>query len=185
MRANSEKPVSEMTAADLHEMSVGYALGCFDNDGLTPTFSILDAQGVTIVCSPWQSEAEKNVTFEFVSHKLDELNAKAYSLCHEIYVAVQAANAPLVLPSERSPSERDEVVMISTYSRDGQVLVTRFLITPARQGHDAKLGPRVDEPDVVARGFAGRMFNLFRPLDERVSDDPRLDAVFAAGRPHG
>lgn len=162
---------AEMTAADLHEMSVGYAMGCFDSDGLTPTFTLLDAKGISIVCSPWSSEAEKNITFEFVAHKIEEDNCRAYSLCHEIYMAHYEPGTPLVMPANRPASERDEVLLITTYGRDGAALVTRFLITPARQGHEAKLGPRVDEPEAEARQYTGRIFNLFRPLAERMADN--------------
>lgn len=166
-------PVSEMTAADLHEMTVGMALGNFDGSegGIIPTFTLLDGKGVSIVCSPWSNEEEKNVTFEFVAKMLAENDCKAYSLAHELYMARHEPGTRPVMPSRRAPSERDEVLMISTYARGGECLITRFLITPARQGHEAKLGPRVDEPEEETRHYAGRLFNLFRPYAERMADN--------------
>lgn len=166
-------PAEEMTAADLHELSVGWAVSCFDGSegGIIPTFTLLANEGITMIASPWSSEVEKNLTFEFVASKLAEDNSHAYSLCHELYMARHEPGTRPVLPSRRAPSERDEVLMISTYGRGGECMITRFLITPARQGHEASLGPRVDEPEEEKRHYQGRLFNLFRSYAERMADN--------------
>lgn len=180
--------VAEMTAADLHEMAVGFGMGSHASSGeVLPTFTILNAGGIDIITAPWANDEEKNAAFGFVERKLRADKSRAYSLVHEIYVAIAIVGEPYTMPRDRPPSDREEVLMVSTFGRDGEVFISRFLITPARQGHNAKLGPRVDEPEEIARTYQGRMFNLFRPLKERMSNDPRLDAdipIFGdGGRP--
>lgn len=177
-----KKPVGEMTAADLHEASVGWAERSFDADGLTPTFSILTDEGIAIVMAPWRNEEEKVACFEMVSQKLAEDKARAYSLAHEIYVTATTV-AEARKPASIRKGHREEVLMISTYGRDGEVFISRFLITPARQGHDPSLGPRVDYPDEEARGFGGRMFNLFRSYRQRMADNDRIDEALDGSMP--
>ena len=163
----------DMTLSNLHEMAVGFAMGSHESSGeVMPTFTLLNAGGIDIVSAPWRDDREKHAAVEFVASKIAENFSRAYSFVVEMYVAAQVVGAPYVEPSKRHPSQRDEVLMVSTYGRDGSLFITRFLITPARGDTPATLGPRVDVTDEEARQMQG----------ERKSRHPTLDGEI--GRAH-
>jgi hypothetical protein len=187
-RNPKEVAVEDMTLADLHEMAVGFAMGSHDNGGeVIPTFTLLNAGGIDIVSAPWRDDREKHAAVEFVARKIAENFSRAYSFVVEMYVAQSKVGEPYVEPSKRHPSQRDEVLMVSTYGRDGSLFITRFLITPARGTLPAKLGPRVDVTAEEARQMQGRVFNLFRPYSDRMrANNGPLDGGYSrdGGRPH-
>jgi len=149
----------------LHDMAVTYAEEEFDRRGQVP-FLWLIAIGTRVLWleTPWENDWEKNASVRVLRRMMAELEVQAYAQMCEAWIAVVNADKDGKLPidhrmpSEMSAKERDDVLMVSSYDRDGGCMMTRYLVS-LRPGGRNLLGPRVDI-DTEHERMTGRMFNL-------------------------
>ncbi len=158
----------------LHSMALSYGEDQFKRKGCCPpTFLLAVGTDVVWVEERWESSDERGFHFYMMRQVLEVLSARAYSFISEVYVAKASSEEEMQekarmelwrLPKE----ERDEMLWVDTWSREGQHYASNYLITPRKHGL-AFLGPRIDEAYKDHDEFTGRAVNLFKPPRERPS----------------
>jgi hypothetical protein len=148
----------------LHAMALRYGEEQFSRYGKCDgTFLIAIKTDVLWLEGRWTTSAERMLSYRLIAEFLKASEAHAYSYLSEAYVAQYKAadldddDQPDVLPADLPPSERDEVLWVSSFDCAGAGFTSRYLITHRRRG-PAFLGPRVDED---ADGMSGPALNLF------------------------
>lgn len=163
-------PVS-MQRPDLHEHACRFAEQSFADKGSAPFMWII-AAGTRLVWveTPWENEGEKDFATYVVRRMLKGLGAHAYVFMSEAWVAqetkgdkyweMREAGLPVPLPGERPENERDDILMVTSFDRDGRCGLTRYLVTIKRHGGLNRLGLRVDVDPGEFNRFEGRMWDL-------------------------
>lgn len=158
-------PASRTPFEALHEMAISFAEEEFGRKGQIPFLWLLDLDDEILwIETPWENDAEKDAMVRLMRILLRESKARAYSNMIEAWMA-KATTLPkddpnFVMPSDRPKSERDDVLMVNSHSRNGDQFQTRYLVTIRKHGPNF-LGPRIDE-DFKNGIMEGRMFNLLR-----------------------
>lgn len=155
----------------LHSMALAFGEERFAQKGdCPPTYLVavrtnvlwLEAAG-----EEWGEWEARLLTYAFMRHFLQVSGAHAYSFLSEAFVAVYPGKKlgdDIVMPLDLPDSERDEILMVTSYAKAGDCYFSRYLITPSRRpGKLAWLGPRIDESAEDASAMAGAAFNLFQP----------------------
>lgn len=162
--------------AALHEIACAYAEDRFRHKGeCDPTWLVAAGSEVSWVETTFDGPASKDRAVFFIRNALVVSRAQAYSYISEAYVgnivgmteaerkkwlAFATEHGVAALPERM----REDVLMVFTHDRAGGASVSRYLVTIRRGGKGLNfLGPRADEPIDEAKGFGGRMFNLFEP----------------------
>jgi hypothetical protein len=150
---------------DLHELTVALAIELFGlKGGVPPMWAIACDNRLYWVETPWENDREKRASFAGIADSMKTFRAHAYSSIVEAWATVVPKDRPELLdvaPSDRDPKERDDILLISTFDRDGAFKVTRFLVTVRKRGPNL-LGPRDDETFADQDVMQGRMWNLLR-----------------------
>lgn len=170
-------PEPDLTA--LHESAIAYAIERFNGkEGrVPPTWVVAAVRSRIWMVTDWESTADKDFSVWAVKRLLDSAKASHYAFTTEAFVAATEGLGPdetkaLIEHADEHgvgslPKKfRDDVLLVSSFGRDGAALQTRFLVTERPRGPNL-LGPRVDEDLSEAGGFSGRMWNLFEQLAER------------------
>lgn len=137
----------------LHEAAVAFAVEIFDrkSEGHAPVCVLAGGSRVAWFEVHWESDDEQWLMMETMRRLGREMNLHAYSFISQAYAVTEMmkVDEPLppdwIPPSERPRSARDQILAILSFDKNGGHEMTRFLVTPRRQG-PALLGPRVDEP---------------------------------------
>lgn len=158
----------DIAPADMHEQACAFIEELFGRKGEAPFLYILAVPGgrVWIEC-PWENDREKDIHTMLIIEMLKQFKATAYTFVSEAWMAVTTAkpgekidDANWVRPGDRPKNERDDVLIVSTESRDGELIYTRYLVTIRPPGLGINyLGPRIDEPPYDK--MSGRMVGLF------------------------
>lgn len=164
-RVHKTEFVPGVSRPDLHEMAVAYAMREFAVKGEAPFMWIIAAgPNLMWIETPWRDEREKELFVRTIRGAMQELGARAYSFITEAWMATYSDKDPkpgepgFLNPSERPESQRDDVLMITTYDDAGAYDATRFLVTIRERGLNF-LGPR-DDQSLRDHQMTGRMFNL-------------------------
>lgn len=159
----------DIAPADMHEQACAFIEELFGRKGEAPFLYILAVPGgrVWIEC-PWENDREKDIHTMLIIEMLKQFKATAYTFVSEAWMAVEkykpGADMPdpatFVRPGDRPKNERDDVLIVSTESRDGELIYTRYLVTIRPPGLGINyLGPRIDE--ALGDKRSGRMVGLF------------------------
>lgn len=151
-------PVS-VSRQDLHELAVAYGMEEFDRKGECPPTWIVASRGnLAWFETPWTDMQQEIMLTECMRRLMAELPAHAYAFISEAFIAKvpeEDINVSLVdLPA----TERDDVLLVTSFDRAGGFDLSRFLVTVRRPIGPNFLGPRVDE-DYSIGEIA--MWNLF------------------------
>lgn len=155
-----------LTRADIHEMMVAYGMLEFERRGTAPFMWILkNGPHIYWIDTPWENETEKQVTTSVMHRLMRAMKADMYSFMTEAWVAVETRAAvtdefptDFTPPSQRPKNERDDVLMIYTFDKEGGFSASRFLVTIRDNGRNY-LGPR-DDDSVAGAIPSGNLWNL-------------------------
>jgi hypothetical protein len=157
-----------MPLHNLHAMALKYGEDQFAQKGAcTATFLIAVRTDVLWLESDFGDWQHRKLVYRFIRDFLHVSDAHAYSFLSEVFVAVykpdeDPASDDFVLPRDRRESERDEMLMVSSFDKKGASFFSKYLITPSRRpGKLAWLGPRVDE-HFAGNPVQGMAFDLFK-----------------------
>lgn len=149
--------VPGLSRHDLHEMAVAYAVSEFERRGSTPCMWIIcTGPDVIWIETPWEDEAEKELSTLAIRAAMKAMGARSYSFITEAWVASYSVGDPVIPPSQKE--QRDDVLMISTYDMKGEYEAARFLVSVRENGNNL-LGPR-DDQTMMEYKMEGRLFNL-------------------------
>jgi hypothetical protein len=156
----------------LHELAVRYAEEQFARyGGCQSTWLIAAGMRVVWVETPLEDKDWLAARMRFV---LGTIDAHAYSFITEAYVTSTLGMEDKELAKKilkqankhgvRSLPEhlRDDVLMITSFDRDGGVSDSHWLVTVRRHGLNF-LGPRVDRDPSEYDQTIGRLWNLLAP----------------------
>jgi len=132
----------------LHAMGLRYGEEQFRAKGsCVATFAVAIGTDVLWLESKFGPASHRRLVYRFMREFLHVSGAHAYCFMSEVWVAaVDNLDDIDVLPSERPESERDEVLLVTSFGRQGDKYLSRYLITPSRHpGKLAWLGPRVED----------------------------------------
>ena len=132
------------------------------------------------ITTEWDADHEKRASVEIICLLLELLEAQAYCLMCEAWVASteglnkQEAKARLDFTGQYGvsalpPDQRDDVVFLNAQHRNGSSYNSRYLVTQRRHGPNL-LGPRVDIDDGLT-GSEGLLVNLYA---RKVDTDLRI-----------
>lgn len=150
----------------LHEKVVAFAEAEFDRRGKCPfIWAVYDGERVVWIETPWESDREKATSVNLVKVFLKISKARAYANVIEAWVAAYHADESGEFPkNHRAPREmpgREDVLLITSYDKNGAWQGTRYKVTVRDHGYNF-LGPRDDETFGGGKGMLGGMlFNLF------------------------
>jgi hypothetical protein len=155
-----------LTRADLHEMMVAYGMLEFERRGAAPFMWIIkNGPHVYWIETPWENDAEKHVSTTLMRRLMQKMEAEAYSFMSEAWAAVETRKtdsepdpSDFTPPSQRPKNERDDILMIYSFDKDGGFNATRFLVTIRDNGRNF-LGPR-DDNSFTGAIPSGNMWNL-------------------------
>jgi hypothetical protein len=150
---------------ELHELAVAFAVEFHGRKGeVPPTWVMAIGKQIAWLETAWESEFEKDGSVFVAREMMKHTGAHAYSQIVEAWVAAVPSDRPDLaetLPSDRDPSERDDVLLVMTFDRQGGFQGTRFLVTVRRRGPNL-LGPRDDQSFEGMDPLQGRMANLLQ-----------------------
>jgi hypothetical protein len=158
--------------AGLHEIACRFGEECFHNKGEAPFMWIMVCgDKLCWMETPWEDDAEKNASVLIIRKMMDVLNITAYTFITEAWVSTtdgmskDEIKAHVDFVSEHGVSalpisSRDDVLMITSFDKDGGYLMSRYLVTLRQHGLNF-LGPRVDISEYSDR-VTGRMWNLLK-----------------------
>jgi len=157
----------------LHEMACSFVEEQFSLKGCVPfSWLLANYDNVAYVETNWTDAHDKVRTTRAMGQFIRE-NVTAYSFISEAW-ALASANIPedirpLVLDwaenrglAELPDEFKDDIVMITSFDREGGILMSQYKVTIRHQRRGLNfLGPRVDNP-MEADKVKGRMWNLFK-----------------------
>lgn len=166
-RVFKQEHLPGITRADLHEMLVAYGMLEFDRRGAAPSMWIIkNGPHIYWIETPWENDREKEASTRLMRDLMRKMGAEAYSFMTEAWVAVETGSRDELMkraitpPSQRPKNERDDVLLIHTFDKEGASHATRFLVTIRDNGRNY-LGPRDDITDMEMVP-SGRMWNLLK-----------------------
>ncbi|MER8619184.1 hypothetical protein NKG99_20495 [Mesorhizobium sp. M1409] len=156
---------------DLHEKAAAHAEEVFARKGEAPILWLI-AHGLTVwwIETPWQSQYEKDLFTRMMRSVMADYRAHAYAFVSEVVFASIRDEEPekvaeLLALAERDgvaslPARyRDDALVVSSFDRDGDCQLTRYLVTVRKRGPNF-LGPRIDEE--TSGHPEGRLWNLLK-----------------------
>lgn len=167
----------------LHEKAIAFAEAEFDRRGKCPfVWALHIGDDLVWIETPWDSNREKVASVRMIRAMIKEYQARAYSHCVEAWVAAYKVAkdgvTPEKMPSEMPKDQRDDVLLVSTFDKNGGSNTTRYKVTVREHGYNF-LGPRDDESFREDGGvqFSGLLFNLYRENwdDDEPVKPPRAD----------
>jgi hypothetical protein len=153
----------------LHAMALSYGENQFKQTGeCKPMFVLAVGTDVLWLEEGWRSSDERGFKLRRMREIISAVDARAYTFISEVYVTTARSGDEMDRKSARSlaylsKEERDEMLWVDSWHRDGTHFVSQYLITPRRSGLNF-LGPRQDVSfDEPGDKFVGRAANLFEP----------------------
>lgn len=150
----------------MRDMACAHAEEMFSRYGeCKPTWILNITDRLIWIETLWRDDEEKYEHSNRIGFMLQALQGYAYTFISEAWIAKQMpdenGNFPeeTVKPSERPENERESVLIVLTQTREGQQLMTRYLVNEHRRGPNT-LSIRVDED--MDGEFMGDMTDLFR-----------------------
>jgi hypothetical protein len=166
------KPVTPgpQTLAEFHEWNVAFALQKFrakpSNDEPVSYFNFRRGSSIQIMETAHTNAAEKRAVFRMVRAACREPAAgvEMLSMISEVWIAISKDRQDILrYPSVRETPGREDGLMVSTYSRDGGVCETRWVVRlkpdPADNLILARDDVAIDEADVRS----GPAADFFQP----------------------
>lgn len=152
----------------LHDKMIAFAESHFERMGKVPTLWMIDTGSYLLwIKTLWENETEKNVSAAFLRRVMTVSSARQYSFLTEAWVARYAkGETPAKSASQAPADKRNDVMDVTTQSREGKFLHSRYLVTLSQPKNF--LGPRTDQAMTDSAMTGGRMWNLFAaPVDVR------------------
>lgn len=153
----------------LHAMGLRYGEDQFaQKGGCIATFLIAIKTDIFWLQSEFGDWQHRALVYRFINRLLKASDAHAYTFLSEAWTSScgideDPSDDDFVLPADRPESERDEILMVSSFDKKGASFFSKYLITAARRpGKLAWLGPRVDESADDLGAIEGMAFDLFR-----------------------
>lgn len=155
-----------VSRTDLHEHAIDLATKMYSKTGRTAPLWLaashiegrgpgLDGYHMLVIETEWESPEEKYRATEFLRSFMNDkdLGVYAYAFICEAWVAAERKGDKYdemrklglpVAPADRAAEDRDDILMIVSFERDGGSALTRFL-THDRGGPGKNfLGPRTE-----------------------------------------
>ena len=168
--------------SELHELVVAKGIAAFEKDGRAPfLWTILLDHHLTFIETPWENEREKMEATHKMRHIMAALQARAYSFMTEAWVSAINFESTSKEDQEKIMEQsrkhgvkslpetlREDVLMVSTYDRGGNYLMTRFGVRYGSRTHPTggwkfgRLLARDDWHKDSIGHFEGRMWNLLK-----------------------
>jgi hypothetical protein len=169
---NTYRIEERMTRVELHEHAVNMATAAYAHFGrMLPIWMIatysddrgdpeLNGHFLLVIETAWENPDQKYRATEFMRGAVNDpdFGAYAYAFICEAWVASEKEGSKYdalrkqgrgVPPGERPEDERDDILMILSFERDGDSAMTRFL-THDRGGPGRNfLGPRTEMPETI------------------------------------
>ncbi|MEJ6847498.1 hypothetical protein V3589_14920 [Sinorhizobium fredii] len=154
-----------ISRAELHEKAVAFVEERYPRTGDVPFLWIIDdGEALVWLETPWENDREKIVSYNLIALTIELAKARSYASITEVWVASDKPDADgefpkdYVRPGDRPENERDDAVLINTFSRDGSFDMTTFIC----KQQSKLLGARVDRMGHPDEGqWRGEMFDLF------------------------
>jgi hypothetical protein len=167
---------------EFHDFAVNRAVKEFEKEGRAPfLWIVLYNSSIRFVETPWENDDEKHRSTYMMRELMRLTNARAYSFITEAWVAAftlkdmseQERDALLEQTNKHGvrslpESQREDVMMVSSFNRAGDYGFTRFGIRYGKQRHPTggwpmgRLLARDDWHTSEMGHWEGRMWNLLK-----------------------
>ena len=164
---NSYRAPERVARQALHEVAVDLATSLYNDIGyVLPMWIIasygekrphpnLDGHFIVVVKTAWASPDEKYQATEMMRDFVNDadVGAYAYAFICEAWVATERKGDKYdelrklgfpVAPADRDEADRDDILMITSFERDGDSALTRFLTHDKGGAGKSFLGPRIE-----------------------------------------